>query len=422
MALSRVDRRIIAGKPNIQRIMKKALIVTIFIFFSGLIVSCKQMRGITMPAEQKHNIEANINGLGNDTIIVSYIPLSKMDGVTEPIHDIIHSNNGHFAYDTPIQEPIMLYIFSKKGEFIRRSGHPYRPDEKYIVVLLRPDDKLTIQGELKELFIDYQIKGSEFNEQYAQVRKGFIEENSKAVSLELELDSLPSNSANIELINELFKKRNDIYKISRTTILGYIRNNLNKELSAYYLSRQPLAILGEYYNELSVDVRNGLFKNALDNRYNTFRKFTKAKEAELKIKEGEIAPNFVLQSLSGDFSLADVKNRYIILDFWGSWCPPCIKGFPKMKEYYSKYKDRVEFIGIDCNEAEEKWRNAVQKYELPWTQVINASDINEDVSVMYGIQNFPTKIILDKDMRIVAKYIGETDEFYKKLDELMLTK
>lgn len=402
--------------------MKIALFATSLIFFSGLIVSCKQMREITMLSEQKHNIEANINGLGNDTILVSYIPLSKMGGVTEPIHDTIYSNNGHFAFDNPIQEPIMLYIFPKKGEFIRASGHPYRPDEKYIVVLLGSDDKLTIQGELKELFIDYQIKGSEFNEQYAQVRKGFIEENSKAVSLELELDSLQSSSANIELINELFKKRNDIYKNSRKTILGYIRNNLNKELSAYYLLRQPLAILGEYYNELSIDVRNGLFRNALDNQYNTFRKFTKAKEAELKIKEGEIAPNFVLQSLSGNFSLVDVKNRYIILDFWGSWCPPCIRGFAKMKEYYSKYRERVEFIGIDCNETEEKWRNAVDRYELPWIQVINASDLEKDVSVMYGIQNFPTKIILDKDMRIVAKYIGETDDFYKKLDELMATK
>lgn len=92
-----------------------------------------------------------------------------------------------------------------------------------------------------------------------------------------------------------------------------------------------------------------------------------------------------------------------------------------MKEYYSRYKGSVEFIGIDCNEPEEKWRKAVLKYDLPWIQVINSPDVNKDALVMYGIQNLPSKFILDEDKRIVAKYVGETDDFYHKLDELMST-
>jgi thiol-disulfide isomerase/thioredoxin len=371
---------------------------------------------------QKHSIEAYIDGLGNDTILVAYMPLSKMGEMDEPIQDTIYSNNGRFSYDTPSQEPVLLYIFPKKGEFVRSNGKAYRPDEKYIVVLLKPNDKLEIKGVLKELFIDYQVRGSEFNEQYAQVRKGYIEEKSKAVALELELDSLMANQGNKDLIDELFQERNKINSISRKFHLEYIENNLNKELSAFYLTTQSLETAGKYYNELTDDVRNGLFKSALGYRYNTYKKFTKVKEAELIIREGEVAPNFVLQSLTGDFSLDAVENKYIVLDFWGSWCPPCIRGFPRMKEYYSKYKESVEFIGINCNETEYKWRNAVNKYELSWIQVINASDINQDVSIMYGIQNFPSKFILDKNKKIVVKYVGETNEFYKKLDELMAKK
>lgn len=402
--------------------MKELGKVAVLILLIGITISCKRMIGQNVSSEQKHNLEANINGLGNDTILVASMPVSMMGKMDGPVQDTIFSENGRFSYDIPSNEPILLYLFPMKGEFIRVSGRPYRPDEKYIVVLLRPNDKIDIQGELKDLYMDYQVKGSEFNEQYVQVRKGYIEATSEAVLLELELDTLMSNKGDKELINELFKKRNAISSAGRIAQLEYIENNLDKELSAFYLTRQPLDTFGKYYSDLTTDVRNGLFKDALESQFSEFKKYIKVQEAELKIIEGELAPDFKLNALSGDFSLNSVRGKYIVLDFWGSWCPPCIKGFPEMKEYFLKYQDRVEFVGIDCNEPEEKWRKAVQKYELPWTQVINNSDIEYDVAVKYGIKSFPTKFILDKDMKIIGKYIGETDDFYKKMDELMAAK
>lgn len=371
------------------------------------------------PINQKHSIEAFIDGLGNDTILVAYIPLSKMDERGEPIQDIIYSENGYFSYDLPSQESILLYIFPKKGEFIRSNGKAYRPNEKHITVLLKPDDKLEIEGRLEELFIDYKVSGNEFNEHYTKIRKQYIGEKSKAVALELELDRLMASQGKKELIADLFQKRNEITSISRRYHLEYIENNLDKELAAFYLTTQPLEIFGKWYDKLTDDVRHGSFKSALDFKYTNYKKFTKVKAAELQVKEGEVAPSFVLPSLDNSFSLDTVKNKYLILDFWGSWCPPCTSGFPRMKAYYSRYKDNVEFIGINCNESEDKWRIAINKYELPWTQLINSTDINQDVSVMYCVYSFPSKFILDENKKIIGKYVGETDEFYNKLDELM---
>jgi len=370
-------------------------------------------------SESKPHIEANIKGLGNDTILISYFPMAKMGEMEKPLTDTTLSKNGRFALSLPINEPALVYLFPKKGEFIRISGRPFHPDQKYIVLLVKPTDILNISGELKKYYIDYQVQGSEFNEQYAQVRKSYIEATSEAVAIELELDTLQAKDGNKEEINALFKKRNEIESAARIAHFEYIKSNLDKDLSAFYLIRQPWEILDKYYNELSLNVKNGVFKNVLESEYTRFQKYTKAKEAELKIKEGESAPDFLLSSLSGNFSLNSVKNKYIVLDFWGSWCPPCIKGFPKMKEYYSQYHDKLEIVGIDCNETEENWRKAIQKHELPWLQVINNKDIDSDISVKYGIQAFPTKFILDKDRKIIARFVGEDDAFYNKLDELL---
>ncbi len=132
---------------------------------------------------------------------------------------------------------------------------------------------------------------------------------------------------------------------------------------------------------------------------------------------GSIAPDFTLNDINGKpLSLTSLRGQYVILDFWGSWCGWCIKGFPKMKEYYAKYKGKFEILGIDCNDPEDRWKAAVKEYELPWLHVYCPKD-NTSVLRDYGIQGFPTKIIIGPDGKVVKEIIGEDPAFYTLLDE-----
>ena len=131
----------------------------------------------------------------------------------------------------------------------------------------------------------------------------------------------------------------------------------------------------------------------------------------------DLAPDFTLNDLSGKpLTLSSLRGKYVILDFWGSWCVWCIKGIPQMKEYYQKYAGKFEILGIDCNDTEEKWKAAVEKHELPWLHVYNPRD--SKVLEQYEIQGFPTKIIVGPDGKIVKTIIGEDPAFYRFLDEL----
>ena len=107
----------------------------------------------------------------------------------------------------------------------------------------------------------------------------------------------------------------------------------------------------------------------------------------------------------------------MVLDFWGSWCGWCIKGFPEMKKYYAKYKNKVEFLGIACGDTEKKWKDAVAKHEVPWLNVLNGKD-DKDVSTMYAISGYPTKIVIDPQGEIARVVVGESPEFYTYLDGL----
>ena len=142
----------------------------------------------------------------------------------------------------------------------------------------------------------------------------------------------------------------------------------------------------------------------------------KAKAKE-NVSEGKPAPDFTLKDLQGkDLTLSSLRGKYVVLDFWGSWCGWCIKGIPEMKKYYEKYKGKMEILGIDCRDTEEKWKEAVEKHELPWLHVRN--DGNPDVSTLYAIEGYPTKIVIDPEGKIAKIVVGEDPAFYEYLDEL----
>ncbi len=155
---------------------------------------------------QKHNLTAEIEGLENDTLFVEYAPISLLYEIDEPLTDTLISINDKFTFESPGDEPILTSIFPKKGGFKRIDGSPYYPRHKYLVLLLKPDDHITVKGKLHDYYLEYEAKGSDFNQKYSQLRNGYIEEMSQSAKIELQLDTLMSNNGDKDLINNLFKK------------------------------------------------------------------------------------------------------------------------------------------------------------------------------------------------------------------------
>lgn len=132
------------------------------------------------------------------------------------------------------------------------------------------------------------------------------------------------------------------------------------------------------------------------------------------------APVFTLRDLKGaDVSLASFKGKWVVLDFWGSWCKWCIKGFPELKKAYDKYKGRLEVIGIDNNESEADWKAGVERFKLPWVNVYNPGKDDSGVAAAYGVQGFPTKVIINPEGKIVDITTGEDPDFFTRLDAFL---
>ena len=140
---------------------------------------------------------------------------------------------------------------------------------------------------------------------------------------------------------------------------------------------------------------------------------------EVAPADGEMAPDFELPNLQGSTTkLSSLRGKYVVLDFWGSWCIWCIRGIPNMKTYYAKYKDKMEILGVDCRDSEEKWKAAVEEHQLPWLQVRCPDDKLQALASQYNIEGFPTKVVIDPQGKVAKVVVGEDPAFYTYLDEL----
>lgn len=133
--------------------------------------------------------------------------------------------------------------------------------------------------------------------------------------------------------------------------------------------------------------------------------------------EENLAPDFTLVSLDGSkLALSSLRGKYVVIDFWGSWCYWCMKGVPQMKEYYAKYKDKLEILGVNYGDDVNKWKDTVRENDMPWKHVRMEDDA---VAKLYEVQGFPTKVVIDPQGHLLKTVVGESEEFYQYIDELM---
>lgn len=128
-----------------------------------------------------------------------------------------------------------------------------------------------------------------------------------------------------------------------------------------------------------------------------------AKYATELLKPGTEAPEITLNTIDGkQFSLKSLRGKYVVLDFWASWCSDCRRDAPNIVALYNKFHQKgVEFVGVSFDRNNESWKNGVAKLALPYTQVSDLKNMRESpVSLAYHIKWIPSVYVIDPEGKV----------------------
>ncbi len=138
------------------------------------------------------------------------------------------------------------------------------------------------------------------------------------------------------------------------------------------------------------------------------------------VQIGKVAPEFSLPDTAGvSVSLSDFRGKYVLLDFWASWCPPCRRENPNVVKAFNEYKDKnFTIVGISLDKDKSKWMKAIADDNLAWTHLSDLKYWDSEIPALYGVRGIPANVLLDPDGVIVAKNITGED-LHKKLKEVI---
>jgi len=167
----------------------------------------------------------------------------------------------------------------------------------------------------------------------------------------------------------------------------------------------------ELFNSLSFELQNHSKGKYL--RYNLF-------ELENLISINAKAISFTQKDITGkDVSLNQFTGKYLLLDFWASWCGPCRAEIPKMKKVYDKYKDKgFEIVAISLDTNKDKWEKSINEEKISaWCHLSDLQGGANEVAIKYGIRTIPSNFLLDKNGYIIAKNLSG-DKLLENLSEI----
>lgn len=298
--------------------------------------------------------------------------------------------------------------------FKRPDGGGYFPVKSmYLMFLIEPGANVEISGEATD-FMNAYPSGGEHNNTLAAINKltfpVFNEVGNLMVDHSFEKDSIKAKAieAQANVIDSLGK-------IERTE---YLRANPNSIAALWYLD--DMMKRRQIEDEVAIDIFNSVSKDFSDSDF--YKTVASRVSGIMDTKEGSPVPTIkTMATLDGqEFDISTYRGKYILIDFWGIWCGPCVKEMPTVKAFQEKHKDKLVILGINSGDRKEKIEKFIAKHDYNWQHILSDRKNTPDNFVTrFNVKGFPTKFIIDPEGKILKRYVGGGETAFEFLEELL---
>jgi peroxiredoxin len=375
---------------------------------------------IFIACEQKDTNEFTIKGTiknaTKDVIFLEEAPL----GSSQPmiVDSAIVEKDGKFELSALAKE---------ENLYVLRLSQQVNP----IATLINDSKEITVEIDVANVQKPYSVKGSSATNTLVEYISKSNEQLSKIYSLAVQIDSMRQKGTPDSLMrNTLFQHQQEA-----TAFRSYAEKVMNESksptlsiftLGSYqsYASNPGLGLQPLTREELKAVVDRTAKKHpehiGLANIKTSMESTTPQQNTAGSALLNKPAPDFTLPDVNGKpVSLSSFKGKYVLVDFWASWCAPCRAENPNVVKAFQQFKNKnFTILGVSLDKEKGPWTKAISDDQLTWTNISDLKFWDSQVVPMYGIQGIPYNVLLDPNGIVIAENL-RGEELERKLADIL---
>jgi thiol-disulfide isomerase/thioredoxin len=356
--------------------MKNILSISILFF----LIACNH-RYYQKTSSRKENyiLYGKVDGL--DSGMLYLVHIDTTDKLLLPALDSVNFTNGFFLFRGEITNPEPCKLMLKD----LKQGWPWTA---YFIL----DSGITTAQLYKDSMANSVISGTDVQERFTAFNKKML---NVAIPYHKTAIKYSRESKNTDSIDSQFLKNK--YDI----LLNEVKENPKSSVSAYLVKRN----LEEQWSATNLEE---IYKS-LDNKNNYYSNYLlKLIIAKQQTELNKPAPKFkIVDSQNRTLTNETFKGKYLLIDFWASWCPPCREENPYLVKAYKKFEDKgFEIVSISLDKNKKNWEDAVKQDSLSWIQVCDLKGSKSKIVEDFGFLTIPTNFLINREGRIIEKNLS----------------